>query len=87
MAQVMKREHVYAIIDTERDYQDSLGPDRTDKSQKSVGDYLVLLHHYSEQGIAAWAQNPGNREALREIRKVAAIAVRCMEEHGAEPRG
>lgn len=80
------REQVYKAIDGERDYQDSLGPDRTDGSVKSVGDYITMLNTYQRRATDAWTNIPGNRQALHEIRKIAAIAVRCMEEHGIELR-
>jgi hypothetical protein len=81
------RQAVYAAIDTERQYQNSLSPARTDGEQRTVGDYLTMLRHYLTRAEAAWTENPGNIHALHEIRKVSAIGVRCMEEHGAPYRG
>lgn len=80
------REQVYKAIDGERDYQDSLGCDRTDGSDKTVGDYITMLSTYQRRAADNWTNVPGNRAALHEIRKIAAIAVRCMEEHGIELR-
>jgi len=80
------REEVYRVIDGERDYQDSLGSDRTDGSQHTTGDYLTMLDSYVRKAKDAWTNKPGNTAALNEIRKCAAIAVRCMEEHGAPKR-
>lgn len=80
------RDYVYRAIDTERDYQDNLGSDRTDHSTKTVGDYLTMLRHYLDEATHAWTLNKGNGPALHSIRKVAGIAVRCMEEHGAPKR-
>ena len=75
----MERSRVYQVIDDERDYQDRLGP----RADKTVGDYLTLLDVYLQKAQTAWAMRPGTTPALVEIRKIAAIAVRCMEEHGA----
>ncbi len=80
------RAEVYAAIDGERDYQDALGANRTDGSAHTVGDYLTMLDTYLRRAQDDWTGNPGNEQALDELRKVAAIAVRCLEEHGAPPR-
>ncbi len=82
----MKREEVYQVIDGERDYQDSLGSDRTEGFTHSVGDSLVLLDTYLRKAKDAWSLNAGNTAALHEIRKIAGIAVRCMEQNGAPER-
>lgn len=82
----MEREQVYKLIDGERDYQDQLGGDRSDGHPRSVGDYVTMLSHYQTKSVAAWTDNPGDSQALAVIRKIAAIAVHCMEQHGAPHR-
>ena len=82
----LSREDVYKLIDGEREYQSKLGPDRTDGSDKTVGDYLTMLRSYLRKAENAWTDNAGCEPALDQIRKVAAIAVRCMEDHGAPER-
>jgi hypothetical protein len=84
---MIPRTQVYAAIDGERDYQDSLPPSRTDGQPRTVGDYLTMLSYYLDQARADWTMNPGNEPALAQIRKIAAISVRCMEEHGVIERG
>jgi hypothetical protein len=84
--QAATRYEVYRAIDGERDYQDWLGSDRSDGMPRSVGDYLTLLRAYLAKADAAWTDNPGDRPALHVIRKIAGIAVHCMEDHGAPPR-
>lgn len=81
------RVEVYEAIDGERDYQDRLGPDRTDGHRHTVGDYLVLLDHYVTKAGDAWVSSAGDASALDQIRKIAAIAVHCMEDHGTVKRG
>lgn len=83
----MKRESVYYLINGERDYQDNLGEDRTNGHQRSVGDELVLMEVYLRRAFDAWTNNPGDIRALDEIRKIAGIAVRCMENHDTPMRG
>lgn len=80
------RQEVYAALDTERVYQDKLGSDRTDGSNHTVGDYIVMLQHYQQKLVAAWTENAGVERALDIVRKIGGIAVHCMEEHGAIPR-
>jgi hypothetical protein len=75
----MNRKDVYELIDDERDYQDSLGSDRTDGRIHSVSEELVLLEVYLHSAFACWANYPGDDYALEQIIKVAALSVRCLE--------
>lgn len=83
----MNRAEVYSLIDGERDYQDKLGPDRTDYVKRTVGDYLTMLTVYLRRAQDDWTNNSGNIQSLDEIRKIAGIAVHCMEDYGAPARG
>ncbi len=82
------RAEVYAAIDSEREYQNALGPDRIEENEHSfsVGEHLVLMQVYVDKALVAWTDNPGSDAAMNAIRKVAGIAVRAMEEHGAPKR-
>jgi len=82
----MKRQDVYKLIDGERAYQDSLSSTRTDGRNHVVGEYIVMLQHYMQKAIDAWTMNPGDTEALKVIRKMAGICVKCMENFDTEPR-
>jgi hypothetical protein len=82
----MNREDVYKLIDGERNYQNHLGPDRTAGKSHDVGAYLTMLETYCRQARDSWTYNSGDRPALVSVRKIAAIAVHCMEEHGGEAR-
>lgn len=77
----MKIESVFEIVKRERQYQDSLGSDRVDGHVHSVGEELLLMNTYLRKATDAWSNNPGDFEALMQIRKIAAIAVRSMENH------
>lgn len=88
---IMKREEVYKLINGERDYQDQLTDIRnwTEKERnpaQSVGDFLTLLDVYVQRAQVEYADKAGNISALDVIRKVAGIAVFCMELHGAPER-
>lgn len=81
MAAGSRRVDVYAVLDGEREYQESLNA-RT----LEVGEEIALLAAYAQKALNVWAANfddPAELAALCEIRKIAAIAVRCMEHHGA----
>jgi hypothetical protein len=87
----VSRADVYAVIDGERDYQDAKWPkekvsDRPIATEPTVGESVVLLQQYVTMAIEQWTSQVGDQAALHQIRKIAAIAVRCMEYHGALPR-
>jgi len=82
----LSTEIVRLVIDEERDYQDALPPSRTNGRRKTVPGYLCMFHTYLNRAIDAWSLTAGDTEALNNIRKLAAICVRCMEEHGAPLR-
>lgn len=82
----MNRAEVYLLIDGERAYQDNLESDRTDFSNHTVGDYITMLTAYTRKAQDAWTNNPGTLPALDVMRKIAGIAVHCMEDHGAPGR-
>ncbi len=86
------RQEVYEAIDTERDYQDRViakDPSRHDAAvdaNHSVGAYLTMLDTYLRRAQDAWTDNAGHDKALEVVRKIAGIAVHCMEDHGAPKR-
>lgn len=73
---------VYEAIDSERDYQQK----KWGGHKHEVGAYLTMIRKYSEKADTAWTDNAGDEAALEMIRKIAGIAVRCMEDHGAPKR-
>jgi hypothetical protein len=82
------RQEVYLAIDTEREYQDVLSPDRREAREMTIGEELVLLKEYLDRTFREWTDAPGIAPlaSLNGVRKIAAIAVRAMENHGAPPR-
>lgn len=84
------RTEVYAAIDTEREYQDHIWP-QSEGAELSpphtVGEDILLLDEYVQRARALWTEEPKpESDTLNFIRKIAAIAVRCMEQHGAPKR-
>ncbi len=91
---VAERRDVYDCIDGERDYQDNLGYDRTGcptgggrSIPHTVGEFATMMQHYQNELVKAWTATAGDDAALHVMRKIAAIAVNCMEQHGALERG
>jgi len=96
------REEVFRAIDSERAYQDSLwsNPDGSETPNPlEVGEFLLLIEEYASKARAIWVNEPkklaGDRDgkrhycevdALEFLRKIAAIAVNGMEQHGAPQR-
>jgi len=83
----MKRGKIFGIITGERMYQDAqLEKGRFQKQVHTVGEELLLMKSYLDKAVFGYTDNFGDAVALHGIRKVAALAVRCMENHGALPR-
>jgi hypothetical protein len=81
------RTAVYCAIDAERDYQDSYGTAL--QRQHEFSEFLTILRYYLQLADEAWVTGPGNIGELKAVRKLAALAVRCMETHdspGREPK-
>lgn len=77
---------VFEAIKRERAYQDLKypGPDGG-ASPHTMGEWILILLGEIQEAQAAWLK--GDLDAARqEILQVAAVAVACMEEHGAEER-
>lgn len=70
------------VVAGERDYQNNLPLSRSDGKDKDVYNYAAMLESYLAKAFEAWTDNPGNWHCLDQIRKIAAIIVRCFEEHG-----
>lgn len=78
----LKLSKVQAMVNTERQYQDELGMDRTDGRGHNSAGYTVMLRHYVTQATERWTVNPGDEYALDVMRKIAGIAVHCLEDCG-----
>ena len=81
------RNEVYSAINGERDYQDQRWADTDVDKRLSVGEGVLLIEEYAARARETWAGEP-NPElgTLQVIRKIAALAVRVMEAHGAPRR-
>ena len=89
----MERVEVYKVIDGERDYQDekwkgTASGDTPGKGalDRSVDEYALYIQGYTNEltHLASHYGNPSMK--LDVVRKIAALAVACMERHGAVER-
>lgn len=83
----MKREQVYGLIDGERTYQNGLPHHSHDQDvNTSVAAWLIYIetHLAKAKDAIYFLDQP---KALTEVRKLAALAVACMEHNETKPRG
>jgi len=86
------RSEVYAAIDGERKYQQERGSqeDWLPNEDKTIGDFMIFMQEYLGIGMRDYSHmahvHGGREAALNNIRKVAALAVACMETHGVVTR-
>lgn len=78
------RVKVYQKIDAERAYQDNMSWNHA--GSPTIEAELLMLHEYLGRARTAWTDNTDNEPALHMIRKIAGIAVRCLENHGCPER-
>lgn len=83
------RSAVYDIIDGERHYQDTIRRKRendpTPDGEKSIADFIIFIENKVNMAKES-IYELSNDKALDNIRKIAALAVACMESHGAFSR-
>lgn len=83
------RRAVYAAVDTERNYQDAgRGNASIRPEDLSLGEQLLNIEALLHQARALWytVGSTGTKPVLDQVRKIAGVAVACMEIHGAPPR-
>ena len=86
----MERKEVYERIDGERNYQDLRWTPRREANgitdeQKAVADWLLYIeHHLEEAKVALYYLR--DEDTLAQVRKIAGLAVRCLELHGCPER-
>lgn len=88
-------EQVVDKIKTERDYQDACvskyfahhKKSSALDTSRSVPAEILMMDKYLHDAQAEWTHQAGDEKALDKIRKVAAMAIRCLENHGCPERG
>lgn len=81
----MTREEVYRVIDGERKYQDWKWGSIEDRPHE-VGAWIALMENLLEDARRAWGCSRSDMPALDELRKLVAVGVACMEQHGVPGR-
>jgi len=72
---------VLSAIYDERVFQNRKWGTVTDHPHE-VGGWLTIMRKILTDADAAWSGNKGDIGALDEIRKVVAVGIACMEQHG-----
>ncbi len=85
------RQEVYNAIDSERDYQDGRWNSQTTTSdgRHSLEEWCTYIEDYVNEAqhiLSRLPKQEAGPQALHIIRKVAAMAVCAMEQHGAPRR-
>ena len=84
------RAEVYAAIEGERAYQDFLWPQDGQPgfpNPLTIGEFVLLLEEYCARARLEWSyEKKPEMRTLGVVRKIAGIAVNCMEQHGAPRR-
>lgn len=94
------REHVYNVIDGERDYQDAFKGNAKPHTNRvfptpevagstppmQTGGFILCIEECLAQARAAWYRPDGGEACLPFIRKVTALGVAMLEHYGAPPR-
>ena len=85
---------VYAAIDSEREYQvrkaEEVSGPGTGEHRHSIEEYALYIDDYvrelKTQLSRTWTADGTVPDALHTVRKIAALAVVCMEQNGAPKR-
>ena len=85
------RKDVYELIDGEREYQEALwgetlSGNRPGDGERSIDEFSLYLVGYADDLLKSASHFSSSHEKLSIIRKLAALAVACMEQHGAPQR-
>lgn len=84
------RKNVIKAIDSEVAYVKSFVlPERQYYQTHTLGEFVLMINQYAAQAMQKWTHHADNQEypeSLHEVRKIAGLAFRCMEQHGAPLR-
>jgi len=80
---------VFDRVAEEREYQDILWGSTMCEGKHSITEMLVYIRDYVEEGLHIMSREPSpqsDKKVLPNIRKIAAMAVATMQQHGAPAR-
>ena len=86
-----ERKSAYRAIDGERDYQDdrwghSASSGDPGDGDRTIDEYILYIGEYARQMQVLGGMSDDPNAKLDAVRKVAALGVACMEQHGAPTR-
>ena len=81
----MQQEDVLAAVIGERTYQDRKWG-TIEEHPHEVGSWLTIMRQLLTDAERAYMSQRGDLSALDELRKVVAVGVACMEQHGVPSR-
>lgn len=81
----LTRKDVLFAIEQERYHQDKKWG-TLDEHPHEVGSWLTIMRQLLNDAERAYMSQRGDIDALDELRKVVAVGVACMEQHGVPPR-
>jgi hypothetical protein len=74
--------NVLSAVHDERVFQNRKWGSVTEHPHE-VGGYLTIMRKLLTDAEVAWASSRGDEGSLDEIRKVVAVGIACLEQHGA----
>lgn len=88
---MVERNKVYEVIDSEIHYSNekygkTLSSDREGDGSRSLDEFALYIGGLSNKLTIHCSEYASKEEKLIQIRKIAALCVKCMEQHGAIPR-
>lgn len=78
-----ERPDVVECIDSELEYQNLIAEQWADSEDNGVAGQILTLEEYTQEARKSWVRNSGEQEALKNLRKCAAIAIRALINYGA----
>ncbi|QFY42945.1 hypothetical protein F6R98_10250 [Candidatus Methylospira mobilis] len=82
---MIDRKAIYSAINDERVYQNRKWG-TIEQHPHEVGSWLLIMRQLLSDAERAYMSQSGDTGALDELRKVVAVGVACMEQHGVVPR-
>lgn len=79
------RKDVFSAVSDERVYQDRKWG-TIEEHPHEVGSWLTIMRQLLNDAERAYMSQRGDFGAIDELRKVVAVGVACMEQHGTVPR-
>ena len=85
---VENRDNVYAAVDSERTYQNKWD-NAESEGNHSIVEFIAYMQDYLNEAMHMQSRNAAEhvkKQCLDNMRKVTALGVACMEQHGAPHR-